>query len=315
MRPSGCLPQREFAPGKLAGLAGDDIQSSPKRGPSPMTKLFVEQLTVIDCAFLDAQRGLVGESWIVDIELDGDLDDQSMLLDFGEVKKRLKRALDGSADHTLVVPARHPGLTLQRSTDRVSLEFRGAAGLIEHHAPPQALTLLDAQQVDSASLAAHLQPILAHEVPPNVAAVRLHLRHERIDGPYYHYTHGLKKHAGYCQRIAHGHRSRLEVRVGGARDAALESAWAQRWRDIYLGTREDLVARANGRLRFAYSANEGAFELELPEARCDLLDDDSTVERIAEHLAAHSAAQHPGQAVEVRAYEGVMKGAIAAVGG
>ncbi|MBV8063608.1 MAG: 6-carboxytetrahydropterin synthase, partial [Nevskia sp.] len=73
-----------------------------------MTTLFVEQLTVIDCAFLDAQRGLVGESWIVDIELDGDLDEQSMLLDFGEVKKRLKRALDSSADHTLVVPGRHP---------------------------------------------------------------------------------------------------------------------------------------------------------------------------------------------------------------
>lgn len=276
-----------------------------------MTRLFVEQLTVIDCAFLDAQRGLVGESWIVDIELDGDLDEQSMLLDFGEVKKRLKRALDSSADHTLVVPGRHPRLALQRSTGRVSLEFRAEPGVIEHHAPPQALTLLDAERVDGASLAAHLQPILAHEVPPNVTGVRLSLRHERIDGPYYHYTHGLKKHAGYCQRIAHGHRSRLEIRLDGGRDAALEAAWAQRWRDIYLGTHEDLVARGNGRLRFAYSANEGAFELELPEARCDLLDGDSTVERIAEHLAVQSAAQHPRQAVEVRAYEGVMKGAIA----
>ncbi|HWY24644.1 MAG TPA: 6-carboxytetrahydropterin synthase [Nevskia sp.] len=279
-----------------------------------MTRLFVEQLTVIDCAYLDARRGLVGESWIVDIELDGDLDDQSMLLDFGEVKKRLKRALDGSADHTLIVPARHPGLSLQRSTSRIGLEFQTEHGAIEHHAPPQALTLLDAGQVDSAALAAYLRPILAREVPPNVAEVRLNLRHERIEGPYYHYTHGLKKHAGYCQRIAHGHRSRIELRLDGARDGALESAWAQRWRDIYLGTREDLAGRANGRLRFAYTANEGAFELELPEARCDLLEGDTTVERIAEHLAAHSAAQRPGRRVEVRAYEGVMKGAVAGAG-
>jgi 6-pyruvoyl-tetrahydropterin synthase len=278
-----------------------------------MTRLFVEQLTVIDCAYLDAQRGLVGESWIVDIELDGDLDEQSMLLDFGEVKKRLKRALDGSADHTLVVPGRQPGLELERGSTRTSLRFPTPDGPIEHHAPPQALTVLDAAQVDSASLAACLQPILAREVPPNVAEVRLSLRHERIEGPYYHYTHGLKKHAGYCQRIAHGHRSRIEVRVDGSRDGALEAAWAQRWRDIYLGTREDLASRANGRLRFAYTAAEGVFELELPEARCDLLEGDSTVERIAEHLAAQSAPQRPGRALEVRAYEGVMKGAVAAL--
>ncbi len=280
-----------------------------------MTRLFVEQLSVIDCAYLDAQRGLVGESWIVDIELDGALDDQSMVLDFAEVKKRLKRALDGSADHTLIVPLRYPGLELERRDGRISLNFRGPeAGPIEHHAPPQALTLLDAERVDSDSLAAHLQPILAREVPANVARVGLRLRHERIEGAYYHYTHGLKKHAGYCQRIAHGHRSRLEMRLGGHRDAALEAAWAQRWRDIYLGTREDLLQRQNGRLRFAYRAAEGEFELELPESRCDLLEGDSTVERIAEFLAARTAAEHPGRDVEVRAYEGVMKGALASVG-
>src|SRR5579859_1302243 len=130
-----------------------------------MTRLFVEQLTVIDCAYLDARRGLVGESWIVDVELDGDLDDQSMLLDFGEVKKRLKRALDGSVDHTLIVPGRQPRLALQRSMARIGLEFRAETGVIEHQAPPQALTLLDAEQVDGTSLAAHLQPILAREVP------------------------------------------------------------------------------------------------------------------------------------------------------
>jgi len=277
-----------------------------------VTSLFVEQLTVIDCAYLDAQRGLVGESWIVDIELEGDLDDQSMVLDFGEVKKRLKRALDGSADHTLIVPARHPGLKLQRGAERISLEFHGpAAGPIEHHAPPQALTLLDAAHVDSDSLAVHLQPILSQEVPANVAQVRLHLRHERIDGAYYHYTHGLKKHAGQCQRIAHGHRSRLHIQLDGRREPTLEAAWAQRWQDIYLGTREDLLRRQNGRLRFAYTAAEGAFELELPESRCELLDSDTTVERIAEYLAVDTAAQHPGSSVEVRAYEGVMKGALA----
>ncbi len=277
-----------------------------------MSCLFVEHLTVIDCAFLHAERGLVGESWLVDLELEGDLDDQSMVLDFGEIKKRLKHSIDCSVDHTLLVPVRDPGLWLHRTPERVSLEFRGpAAGPIEHHSPPQAVTLIEAESIDAPSVEAHLLPLLAAEVPPNVAQIRLHLRNEYISGAFFHYTHGLKKHGGHCQRIAHGHRSRLEIEVAGHRHAELEQEQARRWEDIYLGTRADLIHQTNGRLRFEYAAAEGPFALELPESRCDLLETDTTIECIAGHLAAQVLRNHPQRPVRVRAYEGVMKGAIA----
>jgi 6-pyruvoyl-tetrahydropterin synthase len=279
-----------------------------------MTRLFVEQLTVIDCAFLDAQRGLVGESWIVDLELEGELDDQGMVLDFGEVKKKLKKAVDQVADHKLVVPGRAPELDLVLSGAGSGLSFRAATGAIEHQAPAKALCSIDAAQVTTATLAAHLHQALQKAVPANVTAVRLALRHERIDGSYYHYTHGLKKHAGQCQRIAHGHRSKLQISVDGRRDERLERVWADRWRDIYLGTSADIVSHGKGRIRFAYESTEGEFELELPVERCDLLQTDSTVERIAEHLAAQVAGERPGASVEIRAYEGVMKGAVATAG-
>lgn len=276
-----------------------------------MSTLFVENLTVLDCAYLDAQRGLVGESWIVDLELEGDLDHQSMVLDFGEVKRRLKRALDKSLDHTLLVPRRAPELSLNEQASQVQLVFASAVGGIEHLSPPVAVGLLDSTEVDEASLVTYLLPLLRRELPPNVQDLRLTLRNERIEGAYYHYVHGLKKHAGQCQRIAHGHRSRLQVQLDGARDSAVENELALRWTDIYLGTREDLAARGNGRLRFAYDAPEGRFELALPESRCDLLDTDSTVEQIAVHLARQASALRPGRPVAVRAYEGVMKGALA----
>lgn len=276
-----------------------------------MSCLFVEQITVIDCAFLDAQRGLVGESWIVDLELEGDLDAQGMVQDFGEVKKKLKQAIDRAADHRLIVPAKSPALKLHLGEGGCGLTFDAATGPIEHISPAAAVCVLPAESVSAESLAAHLVPILQKQVPGNVTGVRLSLRNEVIDGAYYHYTHGLKKHAGHCQRIAHGHRSRLHITVNGERDEKLERLWADEWRDIYVGTSSDVVAHGKGRMRFAYTSGEGAFELELPVDRCVLLQTDSTVERIAEHIAARVAEDRPRLPVEVRAYEGVMKGALA----
>lgn len=280
-----------------------------------MTRLFVEQLSVIDCAYLDAERGLVGESWIVDVELAGDLDRQSMVLDFGEVKKRLKKVLDGIGDHQLLVPHRHAGLRLQHNSQGSELHFSGPAdGPIEHRSPADAICVVDAPTITTESLTAHLQPLVAQHVPANVAEVRLHLRHEVVDGAYYHYAHGLKKHIGHCQRIAHGHRSRIEIRLDGRREAALEQAWAKRWKDIYLGTQEDVVLDSAERVRFEYTSVDGDFALELPAQRCELLDGDTTVEKLARYIARTVHAEHPGRQVEVRAYEGVMKGAIARAG-
>lgn len=281
-----------------------------------MPALFVEHLTVMDFTYLDSERGLVGESWIVDVMLDGALDEQGMVFDFGDVKKQIKRAIDDAFDHKFVVPHAMPGLIVNETDATLTLSWQDAQGRQwTHTSPHEAVVLLPADKIEPASSARWLTGVLRRFLPHNVETITLGLRTEAIDGAYYHYSHGLKKHLGNCQRIAHGHRSRLEICIDNKRAEEDEQQWAERWRDIYIGTLEDIIEqyREHGHdyVTFAYHSCQGDFSLTLPLDKVYFIECDSTVELLADHLAQQISACHPGHAVEVKAFEGVWKGAIA----
>lgn len=272
---------------------------------SESTCLFVDNLTVIDCSYLHPQRGLLGESWIVDIELTGDLDEQGMVFDFGHVKKLIKSTIDDTVDHKLVVPMLNAGVSV--NAEQTELRFEYANGkLLEHKAPADALCLVDAAALDAENVARYTESILKPVLPSNVLDVKIQLRTEQIDGEFYHYSHGLKKHLGNCQRIAHGHRSTVHVLKNGQRSAELEKRVAADFHDIYIATQEDLVGETESNYQFAYIAEQGRFEISLDKSCCYFIDTDSTVELIAHHLQ-----NKMGGGVTVRAFEGVGKGAIA----
>jgi 6-pyruvoyl-tetrahydropterin synthase len=283
--------------------------------PDTMARLFVDQLTVLDFSCLHARAGLTGQSWIVDVEIGGVLDDQGMVQDFGEVKRRARSAVEAVADHRLVVPGEADGLTLAQDDEEISITYAFSGGRVEHRSPRAAVYVLQAPAVTMEFLRPVLEAAVREVVPANVDHLAVNLREEAIDGASYRYSHGLKAHDGLCQRIAHGHRSRLQVWRNGDRARELEAAWADRWRDIYLVSKDDVAnepAGASGAsLRMAYTAREGRFELVLPKDRCELLPAETTVERIAQYIAECLKADDPGADFRVRAYEGVNKGALA----
>ncbi|MEL7044817.1 MAG: 6-carboxytetrahydropterin synthase [Pseudomonadota bacterium] len=281
-----------------------------------MAKLFVDNLTVMDFSFLDRERGVVGESWIVDIELTGELDEQGMVFDFGHVKKQIKQFIDAQADHRLLVPVASLGCITHVSADELAIEFPLNSGaVVKHSSPRDAVLLLTADTVDAAQIAADLQTQLISLLPENVQDVVIKLRPEAIQGAYFHYTHGLQKHQGQCQRIAHGHRSRLEIAVDGERSADLEARWAGRLADSYIATDSHIVDEfvLNGieHLQLTYTAAQGNFAISLPKEQVFVMPLVSTVENIAMHLAKRVAGDATGN-VAVKAFEGVGKGAYGA---
>ena len=291
-------------------------------------KLFVRDLTVIDSSYLCERRGMVGESWLVDIEMSGELNEMSMLLDFGRVKKLIKSIIDEEVDHKLLVPTECPLVhvhALENDESTVDLLRPGRA--IHLRCPSQGFAFIPAPQVDKESVTRYLLAVLAKRLPGNIKDLTLTLRSERIEGAFYHYSHGLKKHDGNCQRIAHGHRSPVEILVDGERDEELEFNWAERWADIYLGTEEDRVAlgelalseRAEASLKegdahyigFKYVAPQGLFQLAMPAVEVEMIDTDTTIELLAHYIAREVKKQVGDKFVKIVAYEGVGKGAIA----
>jgi 6-pyruvoyl-tetrahydropterin synthase len=270
--------------------------------------LFIEHITVIDSAYLCHERGLVGESWIVDVALIGELNDSSMVMDFGRAKPAIKHAIDEWVDHRLLVPTRSVHVDNVGQQSVVSFTFGNQH--LTHRSPHQALCLIDTESITSDALTTYLNQRLMEVLPETVKRVEITLRHESPDAPYYHYVHGLKKHDGNCQRIAHGHRSRLRISRNGAYDETLTRHWAGILNDRYIGSRVDIAGTDTIHTHFAYDAPQGRFELSYPTARCHIIETDSTVECIAQHIADCCKQHAPHDQFHVRAYEGVMKGAI-----
>ena len=280
-----------------------------------MSTLFVNRLTVIDFSLLDPERGLLGESWIADILLEGALDAQGMVLDFARVKRQVKEVIDRYFDHRLLVPGGYGGTRLAVEGSRCRLEFEMTSGEhIGHDSPCDAVAVIDSDRITPGSVSRAIVERLQPALPGNVSRIELSLSVEPIQGAWYQYSHGLRHHDGNCQRIAHGHRSRIAIHRDGARSDALERAWSERWRDIYIGTRGDLAAEREiggvPYLAFGYRATQGDFRLELPKRCCYLIDTDSTVENLAEHIARSLKREHPASAFRVQAFEGVDKGAL-----
>ena len=277
-------------------------------------QLFVDNLTNVDFSYLDDQRGLVGETWLASALLDGGLNQTSMIWDFGLVKKVLRDWLDDQLDHRLLVPTKSKHLTYEIQQQRIRLSWSFAKDdVLTMDAPLESVALIDAEHINKQSVSNWSLKQLADYFPDNLEHIQLNFEEEEINAAFYHYSHGLKKHDGNCQRIAHGHRSRIQIWQNGHRDQELELNWAERWADIYIGSEEDLISIADDekqQVHFAYDAPQGHFELTIPKRTCYLMDSDTTVECIAAHIAHTLRTENPNNSITVKAFEGLNKGAI-----
>lgn len=287
-------------------------------------KLFVNNITVIDCSILHPEIGIVGDSFIVDVILEGDLNSEGMMMDFSLVKKTVKYKLDNLADHVLIVPVANNNIKINQSDLKVDVVLLQSDGLAKCFisGPEASFLRINTPEVSIEVLEQLLEKHLVADLPAEIERIKVRLCRETIAGEAYQYSHGLKKHSGNCQRIAHGHRSAIHIFVNGQRSQQWETYWRERWNNSYLVTEEDispvgnLSARARvywhqGLIASSYRGSQGYFEAMTLTGDTDILPCDTTVESLALFIQSTMHSFLPDATIEVHAFEGVGKGAIA----
>ena len=285
------------------------------------TKLFLQNFTVLDFAFLCPLKGLQGESFHVSATLSGELDHQGFVMDFGRVKKLLKAKVDELVDHRIVVAEAIPGLSLQKS-EYPRLNFKNWS----YQAPREAFTFLSSGAVSEATIQIFLVEEIKQHLPSNVHSIEFSFASETRfnDNANFRYTHGLRLHDGNCQRLFHGHRNLIEVFENQQKRADLAQELAEFFADAHFANAAtvkniselDLVLESREKLHpgiaeIVYLAPQGKFVGSLPASTLILLDREPSIENIAALGKRILEKKYPGLKIAVMAYEGLNKGALA----
>lgn len=288
--------------------------------------MFLKDFTVLDLAYIDASRGLVGESYYVSVEITGSLDHQGFVLDFGVAKKILKAHIDSFYDHRCLVPGRSKNIQMAKHPSNEVELVANTNRYLQYRAPSEAIAMIDDENISPKSLEIELSKTLLGILPKSISEIKIELSSSLGQAAQYSYTHGLRYHDGNCQRLFHGHRNPVEVLVEGRRQPEYEKYLAQYCEDAHFVAAENLTNRylldlpletrrrdhsLMGEIR--YRSTQGQFFGLVPANQLIVLADEPSVENIAAFLLRAIKREYSlgSAAVEVRAYEGLNKGAVA----
>lgn len=306
----------------LGSLAGEVTPHS--------STLFVRDIGKIDCATFDPSQGISGQSWHVDVSLTGILDENGFVFDFSPLKSLIKQTLSSTLDHSLIIPVQSQSVQYGEweSGERWSLrsKARGEAKETkwEYLCPKGSVFPVHAVALKTSVIEAEFARIVRHRLPSTVVALAVKLREENIAATEasYRYTHGIQGHNGLCQRLFHGHRSRIEVYIGDERRPDLEHYIA---REIFSSNIHvaSLTQIKSGRgevgrrstsdepITLSYAGTLGQYEATLPASRVFFVESETSVESIARELArVIKQEEKTNEVVKVVSYEGIDKGAI-----
>ncbi len=297
--------------------------------------LFIKDVAKIDCALFDPTLGIIGQTWFVDVFLTGPLDNNGFVYDFSPLKAMIKQILASSFDHTTIVPVGSQSVQYSEAEglEHWKLRSKSRAGdevLWSYVCPKNAVFPIRCVALKTNIIEQEFSRILRHRLDAQLHNLSVKLREEATTATEasYRYTHGISGHNGLCQRLFHGHRSRIEIYVGEERRPDLEHYIV---RDIFgsnvhIATRQQVKAgiehlpelgrrgNTDGQVTLAFRGNLGYYEGILPANRIFLVEQETSVECISREIArVIKREENTAEKIRIICYEGIDKGAIALI--
>lgn len=298
--------------------------------------MFLNDVTVIDHAYIDGDGRIHGGSYLACFEVTGSVDPtESVVVDFSKIKKNIKAIVDDNLtgfDHKLWFSHRdsqgsvtfsggpHGGVKIVTPM----LEISGPADLLN-----DSIIGLDKESVAHV-IASHVENQLAASYPDIAIRVTCHLseRFTTIDEENqiikpFRYTHGLKNSTSYgCQNIAHGHYSFLQIIPGeGWRKDCVDCqnaikaihAKLDQWDDAIFVNAENIVADTDDYVVVAYTSPRGNFTAKYRKTWCKIIvfSSETTIECLVDTFANQVKYWcEVGHVDRIVMSEGLTKGAV-----
>jgi 6-pyruvoyl-tetrahydropterin synthase len=312
----------------------NEPKSSEGSAPSTVGTIFLNDVMKVDGALFDPSKGVIGQTWKIDVTLTGPLNENGFVYDFSDFKKLVRKVLKSSLDHALIIPINSQSVVFkgQSRGECWVMRSRNGKGVAEQEwsyiSPPGAVFPSRSVALNRQVLEQEIVRSLRHRLPQEILNITAILREEDAVATeaVFRYTHGIAHHTGMCQRLFHGHKSRIQCYVGDERRPDYEHYLV---RDI-LGSHVHIATpsqyksgavipvsyrgKTKDPITLSYEGSQGYFEATLPSDRVFMVDEETSIECIARELArVVKREEATTDKVKIICFEGIDKGAIAEI--
>lgn len=287
-----------------------------------MSKIFLQNVTAIDHAYVNAEGFPIGGAFNLSVTLEGSTDnEEQVVLDFSTAKKRIKEAIDDSdtgIDHKLWVM--NWGVIPPLPITGTFCE--------------DAIVVFDFPY-DVSNLESWISGFLTATLHGSGIMVRAHLDEKFVlplnkgEAPHcsFRYTHGLAYSTSYgCQNIVHGHLSYIQAEMNHLDDidymAGEEVVFeiSEFLHNKYLVNRSHVMNNGDledGRVLVQYKSRDRGFqEVVVDGDMVVILEDEPTIENIVKFIGVHFKEMLATSGIKsLYVSEGLSKGAVLKIEG
>lgn len=291
--------------------------------------MFLNQISVVDHAYIDATGAVIGGSFNPDFIVSGDIDPvEKVVVDFSTIKKDIKAIIDAKEDgfdHKLWVMNPYSNAAVIDTEDGY-VEVLTPKVVIR--CPKNAVKVFEAYAYTSEEAGFAIgnwveeklkqqYPSIGIECYNNIEAHTIHFNggfNDSMKPSFFTYVHGLKDSTSWgCQNIAHGHLSFIQCFPPSVEGIRVQQRIAAELDGVIFVRKENIKFHEGDVLAIEYTTPRGTFTAayDVTMVKVCVLDTETTIEFLAAHIGeVYKEMLEAAGVTRIFVSEGLSKGAV-----